>query len=526
MTVTKERATKLPKLTEGKIIVVPHNLITRNFNIRTPANVRKVDNLLPSIEANGVLDPIKLTLSGVNIDGARRLHCLDILAEKRGVPGIDVAVLPVGIEENEIPLYQYNTFLRTGVTTREKNAAIYEHVLRNPNERNVDIADKFGVSKGVINSVTRIIRATDDLTNLVIEDEIGQNAALCIIDSVLKSRPIDEIEDADRTAITAITKIIKPAISAAKEEAEKNSEEFKPWNIRNVNQCLANFGLDPLPTTKSEKGDGESDGSGGKIPKLKDLQEELFKCLQFTPTPDGLSYQVSGVSNKTSVDYIMGLLANQAKGTIKEFKYTAKDLDEGLWSIWANKNKTFNGVVFIQITGNKIVTFDEDINYCSEFTSVKPVEELGGKSLYLTKSEFTSLVRDLIDKGVDIAKFTKEKPIVDAVPKIKGKKSKQPKDVKSPISTEVLEQVNSEFNDKEIEVNTPITHEEDLGLSISPEDEEKIKPFLLGKSTEKVPPSNNKPLFTPVFNAETSESLDGMDELEDMDMDEVDDLPL
>lgn len=471
--VTLDKTTKLPKLTKGKVTTIPHTAIKRDFNIRSAKNVQKVDDILDSIRVNGVKEAIKINLNGINVDGARRLFCLDLIAEEKQLPSIDVEVLPLDIADEEIPHYQYLTFARTGISTREKNAAIYEYVLRNPNENNADIARKFTVSKGVLNSVSRIIRATDELTSLVIEDEIAQNAALCIINSVLKQKPIDEIDDQDKVAIKALTDILKPEIEKEKKELEAKNETFKSWNIRDVNGCLAKYGLEPLASTKADVEEKP------KHQKLSTLQEEFFSQLQFVPTDDGTKYQINAIIPKDLVDTIMQLIVLNSKGSIKELPYSSSLASEsGHWGVWEQQQRSSNGLTFVQINGNKFSTYETDVDYLTEnnYTSNLPIREEGGISLYFTKSEFTQICKELTDKGVNVTKLVKVKDSGIAAPTEKKKKGRPPKAQGTSSETNLAtdsQETQIEFDSDEEVIETP-----DLpaGLPDVPVEIEEINP--------------------------------------------------
>lgn len=169
------------------VFKIAFTAINKGTNIRSENNVIKTaGDLRISILENGIVSPLIVNNDFVLLDGYRRLYCLEEIIKQNPNFPKEVPVIKIDVKEKEIPLFQYLTTQRLGITTKEETTALYNFALRNPGLTDLEIGQKFNKTSQAVGRITSTIRVSLPLAELVQQKIVSQNLVSSLVTAVNK----------------------------------------------------------------------------------------------------------------------------------------------------------------------------------------------------------------------------------------------------------------------------------------------------------------------------------------------------
>jgi ParB/RepB/Spo0J family partition protein len=372
-----------PVLAE-KIIAIGD--ITKKFNIRSQKNEEANDaELQASIKTSGVLNPVIINDRYELLDGYRRFYN----AKKVGVKEVPATI--VDVPDNQIALFQYLCGLEKGLTKEENSDAILKYSVDNPDELDIDIAKKFGVSHTTVSNITKIQRKAPSLAVLVAEKRISQRSALKVVEESTKHR-----KNAEECAVKLINQI-KPKLAASK--APIKSGEI----IRALKEVI------PGVSFKEEKGKTE--------PNTRKLLQDLFLALKPVGDAVGNKQEYTAILNTDFMNLIGTVLGTPnfstavpqlSKEPEEKFTVTHKTkklaiIDNGdiiktfLDESFANEDKS----IFVRVD-DTLYCLDEQADFWSEQQDINgKFEVINGLSWYSIDSKDVDIAHGAKNLGLN-----------------------------------------------------------------------------------------------------------------------------
>lgn len=145
-------------------------------NPRTEARDGSFDELVASIQTNGILTPLLITASGLILAGHRRYEA----AKEIGLTTVPVRVLDEIDPEDHDLISLIENVLRSDLTVLE----VANHLDSLRSKRNmdaVDISDATGISPGTVRNYLKIADAGEAIKDKLDEDALSLGAALALV---------------------------------------------------------------------------------------------------------------------------------------------------------------------------------------------------------------------------------------------------------------------------------------------------------------------------------------------------------
>lgn len=227
---------KLDEILDGEVIVnVDINLIDPNpFQPRKKFNLKKLNELMLSIEEHGILQPIILTkLKSSNryqiISGERRFRA----SKELGFESIPAIVRDYSINDMaELALIE--NIQREDLTAIEE-AEAYKNIIEKLNYTQKEVADKVGKSRSYITNILGLLNLDDEIKKLILDDSIsmGHARVLSKLENKTKAKELAQIIKEKNLSVRQIEEL-------AKKEEKKNSvnRKSKETDYKDIEEIL------------------------------------------------------------------------------------------------------------------------------------------------------------------------------------------------------------------------------------------------------------------------------------------------
>ncbi len=175
------------KVEEGKNLVdIPlENLIQNPYQPRIDINLQSLNELITSIEQNGLLQPIVVTKEDKNgkhtiIAGHRRYEAFKIMGKDK-----ITAVIVDNVEEKELAIYSLTENLMRENLHPLENAIAIKHILdQGIVESQNKLAEYVGFSKGYVSKLLNLLKLPTSMIKKIKEDNYKDINVLVLLNKI------------------------------------------------------------------------------------------------------------------------------------------------------------------------------------------------------------------------------------------------------------------------------------------------------------------------------------------------------
>lgn len=363
---TTETLDEIKEGLEPGLHVVALDSIVKGENIRDLAKANKTDDIAGSIKTNGLQVPLTVDTNLLLLDGYRRYNVLKSLQKPNDDLMVQVLVMKIDLED--IPLFQFQTMQRSGISQDERSNAIIKYKINKAYLTEKAIAEKFGVDAKTVRKALSIYNASPSLNELVAKGKVTQNAAMQVIDSVANSDTISKLSASSAkkrlsARVNEITECIVDELEKEEDEKANNPEkQIKPFNMTKINKILVQREESPISVPKGEK-------EAKQIPVKKQAiehLEKLMKGITFTSLDgDEKLVSISGTVSSEFILEITSFLEANHEESVNTWK-DERDIEDELQYY---EDNSAEGELFIQDSYGTYKTFNTEI--ANEFPSLK-----------------------------------------------------------------------------------------------------------------------------------------------------------